>query len=60
MRQSYDDVFAWNRWFQSYITKIDNQQDRQITAYAQGANIMREAERIEEMLFEIEHDLWEF
>ena len=60
MRQSYDDVFAWNRWFQSYITKIDNQQDRQISAYAQGANIMREAERIEEMLFETEHDLWEY
>ncbi|MCH5243669.1 MAG: gliding motility protein GldN [Lentimicrobiaceae bacterium] len=60
MRQSYDDVFAWNRWFQSYITKIDNQQDRQIQQYAQGANIMRESERIEEMLFEIEHDLWEY
>lgn len=60
MRQSYDDVFAWNRWFQSYITKIDNQQDRSISAYAQGANVMREAERIEEMLFNIEHDLWEY
>ena len=60
MRQSYDDVFAWNRWFQSYITKIDNQQDRAISAYAQGKNIMREAENIEEMLFDIEHDLWEF
>lgn len=60
MRQSYDDVFAWNRWFQSYITKIDNQQDRQISAYTQGANVIREAQKIEEMLFEIEHDLWEY
>lgn len=60
MRQSYDDVFAWNRWFQSYITKIDNLQDRQINAYTQGANSIREAQKIEEMLFEIEHDLWEY
>ncbi len=58
MRQSYDDVFAWNRMFQSYIYKIDNLQDRQISQYAKGANTLREANRIEEMLFEIEHDLW--
>ncbi len=58
MRQSYDDVFAWNRYFQSYIYKIDNLQDRQISAYTGGINALRESDRIEEMLFEIEHDLW--
>ena len=58
MRQSYDDVFAWNRYFQSYIYKIDNLQDRQISAYTSGNNALRESDRIEEMLFEIEHDLW--
>ncbi|MBO8432192.1 MAG: gliding motility protein GldN [Bacteroidetes bacterium] len=58
MRQSYDDVFAWNRYFQSYIYKIDNLQNRDIKDYMEGIAELRESDRIEEMLFEIEHDLW--
>ena len=60
MRPSYDDVFAWTRYFESYITKIDNQQDRSISQYAQGIQVMLEAKRIENMLFEIEQDLWSY
>ncbi len=59
-RLSYDDVFAWKRFFNSYITKKDNQQDRQINEYATGTQIMLEAERMKEELFNLEHDLWEY
>ena len=59
MRQSYDDVFAWNRYFQSYIYKIDNLQNQTVEYfYPDIKTQLRESDRIEEMLFEIEHDLW--
>jgi gliding motility associated protien GldN len=60
MRPSYDDVFASSRFFESYITKLDNQQDRSIQSYAQGIDIMYEAEKMKDVLFKMEHDLWEF
>jgi gliding motility associated protien GldN len=60
MRPSYDDVFNDYRFFESYITKMDNQQDRIVQSYAQGLDIMREAEKMKEVLFLMEHDLWEF
>lgn len=60
MRPSYDDIFAWDRTFESYITKVDNQQDRSIADYAQGIQVMLEAERVKDMLFKLEHDLWSF
>lgn len=60
MRPSYDDCFAWNRLFESYITKIDNQQDRSIAQYKQGIDILLEARRLEIMLLNIEQDLWSY
>jgi gliding motility associated protien GldN len=60
MRPSYDDVFANARFFESYITKLDNQQDRNIIQYAKGIDIMYEAEKMKQILFKMEHDLWEF
>jgi gliding motility associated protien GldN len=60
MRPSYDDVFAGHRFFESYITKMDNQQDRAVQAYAQGMDIIYEAELMKQKLFLMEHDLWEF
>lgn len=60
MRMSYDDVFAFKRFFNSYIIKEDNQQDRQISEYAQGMAAIAEAERIKEELFEMEDNLWEY
>lgn len=61
MRLSYDDVFAWKRFFNSYITKMDNQQDRQIQEYlAVGWQIAQEAERLKLVLLNMEEDLWEY
>jgi gliding motility associated protien GldN len=60
MRPSYDDVFVGYRFFDSYITKLDNQQDRNVVQYAQGVDIMYEAEKMKMVLFKMEHDLWEF
>ena len=57
-RMSYDVVFAWNRWFNSYITKIDNQQDRAISEFLSGWQVMAEAEQIKLELQNLEEDLW--
>lgn len=60
MRMSYDDVFAWQRFFESYITKADNQQDRAIDAYLSGINVMLQAEKIKYYLFDMEEDMWTY
>jgi gliding motility associated protien GldN len=60
MRLSYDDVFTEKRFFNSYIIKYDNAQDRAIQEYCSGQQILLEAERIKEMLFNMEQDLWEY
>ncbi|GHS85374.1 gliding motility protein GldO [Bacteroidia bacterium] len=60
MRLSYDDVFAWKRFFNSYIIKIDNQQDRFVQEYATGQQIMIIAEQLKVQLLNVEQDLWEF
>ncbi|MCL2682450.1 MAG: gliding motility protein GldN [Bacteroidales bacterium] len=60
MRMSYDDVFAWKRFFNSFIIKIDNQQDRSINEYLSGWQLLAESERIKIMLLNLEEDLWEY
>ena len=59
-RMSYDDVFAWKRFFNSYIIKEDNQQDRYITDYLSGWQLLAESERIKLELLNLEEDLWEY
>jgi len=59
-RISFDDVF-FQRRFNSYIVRETNVYDnRQVAAYMQGLNQLREAEKIKQELFELEHDLWEY
>ncbi|GHV34441.1 gliding motility protein GldO [Bacteroidia bacterium] len=60
MRMSYDDVFAYKRFFNSYIVKEDNAQDRSIQEYAVGKQVIFEGKRIEQELFNKEQDLWEY
>ena len=57
-RMSYDDVFAWKRFFNSVITKMDNQQDRHLQEFLSGWQLMAEAERIQIELLNLEEDLW--
>jgi gliding motility associated protien GldN len=57
---SFDDLFI-QRKFASFIFKESNVfANRAIREYLTGDDILYEAERIKQMLFEFEHDLWEY
>jgi gliding motility associated protien GldN len=57
---SFDDLFTQRR-FSSYIFKESNAyNDRQITDYMLGMDVLYESERIKESIFTWEHDLWEY
>jgi len=59
-RISFDDFFMQRR-FNSYIFAESNVYDnRWINSYTVGVDCLLEADRIKEMLFDIEHDLWEY
>lgn len=58
-RRSYDDVFQ-KRIFDSYIIKATNTFNRSINDYLQGADALAESERIKELLFNMEEDMWEY
>jgi gliding motility associated protien GldN len=60
MRMSYDDVFAWKRFFNSFIYKMDNQQDRQLSDFLSGWQLLAESNRIQIDLLNLEEDLWEY
>ena len=57
---SFDDLFMQRR-FSSYIYRESNVYDnRKIEDYQTGMDLMFEAERIKQEIFEFEHDLWEY
>ena len=57
---SFDDLFMQRR-FASFIFKESNVfANRAIREYLTGDDILYEAERIKQKLFEFEHDLWEY
>jgi len=58
MRLSYDEVFAQARFFNSFITKMDNQQDRHLQQFLSGWQLLAESERIKIELLNLEEDLW--
>jgi gliding motility associated protien GldN len=62
-RITYDDWFE-ARWFSSFIVKEANQYDNSINDFEEfrdnGVAALLEGERIKAMLFEYEHDLWEY
>ena len=53
------DLFE-KRYFTSYIIKEDNAFDRPIASYARGMDALAESERIKELLFNMEHDMWHY
>jgi hypothetical protein len=56
----YDDLFMQRR-FSGYIYKESNVHDnRAITEYASGRDALYESERIHNMIFNFEQDLWEY
>lgn len=57
--RSYDDVFI-DRYFDSYVTRVSNRINRTISSYVTGTDAILEAQRIEEEIFNIESDMWEY
>lgn len=58
-RRTFDDLFQ-KRYFSSYIIKEDNAFDRKISDYTRGIEAIAEAERIQQELFNLEHDIWHY
>lgn len=58
-------AMTWEDWlemrfFASYITKESNVQDRRLEDYLSGVDLLLESERIEQEIFNYEHDLWSY
>lgn len=59
-RLTFDDLFL-KRYFSSHITKAANVYDRTLLgAGYRGLDLLLEAEKIKEEMFNYEHDLWSF
>lgn len=60
-KRSFDDIFS-KRIFTSLIVKTDydNPYNRNITDYKKGFDALLEAEKVKKILFNFEHDLWEY
>ena len=58
-RRSYDDIFR-KRIFSSYVIRESNDFNRRIDEYATGIDALMESQRIEDYLFEMEEDMWEY
>ncbi len=48
------------RYFSSYIYKESNVRDRRIQDYLTGVDILLEADKIKQEIFNFEHDLWSY
>ena len=57
--RTYDDVFI-QRYFDSYITRESNKYNREISKYLTGEDAILESQRIEDKIFDIENDMWEY
>jgi len=58
--RSFDEIF-YKRFFTGFIVQESNVYNNRIVAdYALGVESLQEAERIENMIFQFEHDLWEY
>lgn len=56
---SWDYVFL-NQRYSAYITKESNRYTRTISQYLTGEDALLESERIEDRVFDIENDMWEY
>ncbi len=59
LNRSYDDIFI-TRYFDSFVTREDNIQNRSISSYLTGTDAILESQRIEDRIFDIESDMWEY
>ena len=56
---SWEDIFEM-RFFSSYIYKESNVFDRPLKEYLSGVDLLMEADRIKQEIFNYEHDLWTY
>lgn len=54
---SWDNIFEM-RYFSSYVYKESNVQDKRLQDYKTGLDILLEAQKVEEAIFEFEEDIW--
>ena len=52
-------IFDYRR-YNTFVTRESNRFNREIMSYAMGEDALLEAERIDNMLLDIESDMWEF
>lgn len=57
--RTYDDVFI-TRYFDSYIYREANRFNRTIASYLTGTDAIVESQAIEDKVFDIESDMWEY
>jgi gliding motility associated protien GldN len=58
--RSFDEIF-YKRFFSGFIVQESNVYNNRIVAdYALGVESLQESERIQNMIFQFEHDLWEY
>ena len=57
--RSYDDIFI-DRYFDSFCYRETNVMNRPISAYLTGTDAILESQAIEEEIFNIESDMWEY
>ena len=56
---SWEQIF-YTRYFNSFIIREDNIHNRYINDYLLGMDALKEAERIETTIFEMEIDMWDY
>jgi len=59
-RISYDDLFMQRRFSSTIVAESNVMDNRYISDYMVGKDVIFEAERIKNELLNFEHDLWEF
>lgn len=57
--RSYDDIFI-DRFFDSYVTRTTNRFNREVSSYLTGTDAILESQRLEDEIFNIESDMWEY
>lgn len=57
--RSYDDIFI-DRYFDSFVKRVSNRFNRTVSSYLTGTDAILESQRIEDEIFNIESDMWEY
>lgn len=59
LNRTYDDIFI-TRYFDSFVTRVSDTKNRSISSYLTGTDAILESQRIEDDIFNIESDMWEY